>query len=141
MVYEKTFQAAVDEAVAQSERDNALDTTTVVPLQDLGAGHEPTSTPRVREEHGEQEHADEESGLDPHVWLDPANMVTIGTAVAEQLSAVDPDRAADYTANAEALETELTTLDGTSPPGWRAASGPSSSPRTPPSATWPSATG
>ena len=104
VVYEKTFQAAVDEAVAQSDGDNALDTTTVVPLQDLGTGHD--------HEHGEgaEEHPGEESGLDPHVWLDPANLAAIGTAVAERLSAVDPDRAADYTANAQALESELTTL-------------------------------
>ena len=40
VVYEKTFQAAVDEAVAQSGGDNALDTTTVVPLQDLGTSHD-----------------------------------------------------------------------------------------------------
>ena len=40
VVYERTFQPAVDEAVAQSERDNALDTTTVVPLQDLGTEHD-----------------------------------------------------------------------------------------------------
>ena len=104
VVYEKTFQAAVDEAVAQSEQDNALDTTTVVPLQDLGAEHEHEGG------ESEEEHV-EEGGLDPHVWLDPSNLVTIGNAVAERLAAADPERAADYTANAQALETELTALD------------------------------
>jgi zinc transport system substrate-binding protein len=110
VVYEKTFQAAVDDAVAQSGQDNALDTTTVVPLADLGTGGE--------HEHAEgEEHADEEghahgeeSGLDPHVWLDPANLATIGSAVAERLSAVDPEHAADYAANADALEQDLTAL-------------------------------
>jgi zinc transport system substrate-binding protein len=118
VVYEKTFQAAVDDAVGQSGEDNALDTTTVVPLQDLGAGHEHAAEEHAEgaehegEEHAEggEEHA-EESGLDPHVWLDPTNMVTIGNAIAVKLGAVDPDRAADYTANAKALETELTALD------------------------------
>jgi zinc transport system substrate-binding protein len=118
VVYEKTFQAAVDEAVAQSGKDNVLDTTTVVPLQDLGTEHEHEGEEHAEgEEHkgdehaeGEEEHA-EESGLDPHVWLDPTHMVTIGNAVAEKLGAVDPDRAADYSANAKALETELTGLD------------------------------
>jgi zinc transport system substrate-binding protein len=118
VVYERTFQAAVDDAVAQSGKDNALDTTTVVPLQDLGTEHEEHAE---GEEHAEEEHAEsekhaeeehaEESGMDPHVWLDPTQLVTIGSAVAERLGAVDPDRAADYTANAKALETELTTLD------------------------------
>jgi len=109
VVYEKTFQAAVDDAVAQTGKDNVLDTTTVVPLQDLGTEHEHEGE---GEEHGEgeEEHA-EASGLDPHVWLDPTNMVTIGNAIAQKLGAVDPEGAADYTANAKALETELTTLN------------------------------
>jgi zinc transport system substrate-binding protein len=102
VVYERTFQPAVDEAVAQSQRDNALDTTTVVPLQDLGTEHD----------HGHSESGEHagESELDPHVWLDPAHLVTLGNAVAERLAALDPGRAVDYTANAQALETELTTL-------------------------------
>src|SRR3954452_2073180 len=36
VVYEKWFQAAVDEAVQQSENDHVLDTSTVVPLEDHG---------------------------------------------------------------------------------------------------------
>jgi zinc transport system substrate-binding protein len=117
VVYEKTFQAAVDDAVAQSGKDNALDTTTVVPLQDLGTEHEHEEEHAEGGEPGGEEHAEgedehaEESGLDPHVWLDPTQMATIGNAVAEKLGAVDPDRAADYAANAKSLETELTTLD------------------------------
>lgn len=102
VVYERTFQPAVDEAVAQSGSDNALDTTTVVPLQDLGTEHE----------HAEADHEEgEETGLDPHVWLDPTHLATIGTAVADRLAARDPDRAADYRANATALASELTGLD------------------------------
>ena len=117
VVYEKTFQAAVDDAVAQSGKDNALDTTTVVPLQDLGTEQAHEKEHAEGQEHegeqhaeGEDEHA-EESGLDPHVWLDPTQIITIGNAVAEKLAAVDQDRAADYAANAKALEAELTTLD------------------------------
>ena len=111
VVYEKTFQAAVDDAVAQSGKDNALDTTTVVPLQDLGTEHAHEGEEHAEgEDHAEGEEHAEESGLDPHVWLDPTNMVTIADAVAGKLAAVDPDRASDYTANARALETELTTL-------------------------------
>ena len=105
VVYEKGFQPAVDEAVAQNGRDNALDTTTVVPLANLGTEHD--------HEHAAEEHGDEhgeETGLDPHVWLDPAHLATIGTAVAERLSTADPGRASDYAANAKALQRDLTTL-------------------------------
>ena len=82
VVYERSFQPAVDEAVSQSGHDRVLDTTTVVPLQ----------------------------AADPHVWLDPANLTTIAGAVARQLSAADPSHAADYAANAETLVRDLTTL-------------------------------
>jgi zinc transport system substrate-binding protein len=102
VVYEKGFQPAVDEAVAQSGRDNDLDTTTVVPLQDLGTEH-------GHDHEGGEEHG-AESGLDPHVWLDPAHLATIGAAVAERLAAADPDRAGDYADNAAALQRDLTTL-------------------------------
>lgn len=106
VLYESGFQAAVDEAVAQSGNESVLDTTTVVPLQNTGTQHD--------HEHGEEGHGDEDHDhgeADPHVWLDPTNVATIATAVAEQLSAADPDHAADYAAGAEELGGELTTLD------------------------------
>lgn len=94
VIYERSFQAAVDEAVAQSGPDHALDTATVVPLQ--------AGSP---DGHGE------ESGLDPHTWLDPTNLAKVATAVADRLSSVAPQNAATYRANATTLTTELGTLD------------------------------
>ena len=94
VIYEKSFQAAVDEAVAQSGNDNVLDTATVVPLMPLQEGDQHDHAEEAGEEHGE-------SGLDPHVWLDPHNVVQITDAVASKLAAVDPAHAADYTANAK----------------------------------------
>jgi zinc transport system substrate-binding protein len=117
VVYERTFQAAVDEAVDQSGNDHVLDVAAVVPLQPLGSGtHEHEDEEHA--EHEGEEHAEEEGedghdhgGLDPHVWLDPERMATIAGAVRDQLSAVDPDHAADYQAGAAALVAELETLD------------------------------
>ncbi len=107
VIYEKGFQPAVDEAVAQSGNSAVLDTTTVVPLR-------PATT--TGDDHpAEDEHAEEaghdDSGLDPHVWLDPTSMSRIARSVQEQLSTIDPDHAADYTSNADALDKELTSLD------------------------------
>lgn len=131
VIYEKSFQAAVDEAVAQSGNEQVLETTTVVPLQPLGAPADDHGDGE-EEEHG---HADEPAGdeaagdeagadvaggdeveadygdLDPHVWLDPTNVAIITQAVAEQLSGLDSTHAADYAANAASLETELRSLD------------------------------
>jgi zinc transport system substrate-binding protein len=114
VIYEKSFQAAVDEAVAQSGNENVLDTATVVPLEDHG----------VEDDHGDQadhegghegdheghDHG-EQTGPDPHVWLDPENMITITEAVAEKLATLDPDHRSSYQRNAEALTDELTELD------------------------------
>lgn len=93
VLYEKTFQTAVDEAVAQSGNSAVLDTASVVPLQPLVSD------------------SPEEEGLDPHVWLDPKNMITISQAVADRLTSIDPDHATDYASNAASLKGELTALD------------------------------
>ncbi len=98
VIYEHGFQSAVDDAVQQSENPNTFDTSTVVPLQNIGT--EP--------EEGKAKGA---VFLDPHVWLDPVNVATIGTALAGKLSALDPANAADYTANAAALKGKLSELD------------------------------
>lgn len=102
VVYEKTLQAAVDEAVEQNAGDNALDTATVVPM-----------IPLAEDDHEHEEAGEEHDhgGLDPHIWLDPNNLATIGQAMADRLGAADPDHAADYTRNADALTADLTGLD------------------------------
>ncbi len=112
VVYEKSFQPAVDEAVEQSGNANVLDTASVVPLQDLGTEEQAHEDGAEHDEHeAEHEEPGHEHALDPHVWLDPSNLGTIATAVAEKLATLDPDHAADYTRNAAALKTDLTTLD------------------------------
>jgi len=100
VVYEKHFQAAVDDAVDQAGRSDkdTVDVAQVVKLKKLQAGAE-------EEGHG-HDHGDE----DPHTWLDPENMVAVTKAVEARLSAVDPDHAADYAANASKLVSELETL-------------------------------
>ncbi|AYY14056.1 zinc ABC transporter substrate-binding protein [Actinobacteria bacterium YIM 96077] len=48
---------------------------------------------------------------DPHLWLDPTNMVTITRSIADELAEIDPDNAEDYQNNADELVQELETLD------------------------------
>ncbi|WP_326552474.1 metal ABC transporter substrate-binding protein [Micromonospora sp. NBC_01813] len=119
VVYLSGFQPAVDAAVEQEGGDRAFDVVTVEPLLDAtgddGHGH------GDEDEHaeGEDEHAEGEDGhegedehaKDPHLWLDPTRFATVGDELAERLGAADPDRAADYTARAAALRTELEALD------------------------------
>ncbi|MEV0156787.1 metal ABC transporter substrate-binding protein [Micromonospora sp. NPDC050686] len=104
VVYLKGFQPNVDEAVDQNAADRAFDVTTVQPLLDAAAGG--------HDHEGEADHGHEESGgKDPHVWLDPTRLATLGDRLAERLGTADPEHAADYTARAAALRGELTKLD------------------------------
>jgi zinc transport system substrate-binding protein len=98
VVYEKHFQAAVDDAVKQADRSDkdTVDIASVVKLKPLQAG---------AEEEG-HDHGDE----DPHTWLDPDNMIAVTKAVEAKLSTVDPDHASEYAANAAKLTSELETL-------------------------------
>jgi zinc transport system substrate-binding protein len=95
VIYEKHFQAAVDEAVDQAGRsnDDVVDVASLVTLKGVQPGAE--------EQHGNE---------DPHTWLDPENMITVTKAVEKKLSTIDPDHADSYAANAERLEREFTRL-------------------------------
>ncbi|MBS2539356.1 zinc ABC transporter substrate-binding protein [Catenulispora sp. NF23] len=93
-IYEKGLQPAVDAAVAQNKPKAALDTATVVHLED----------------HGDLGEGDAHSA-DPHVWLDPVDFAKIADAVSAELQRIDPAHAADFQAKQSALDGELRTLD------------------------------
>ncbi|WP_144875265.1 metal ABC transporter solute-binding protein, Zn/Mn family [Microbacterium sp. 1.5R] len=46
-------------------------------------------------------------GFNEHVWFDPHTMVHVVEAIADELSELDPDGKADFTANAEAIVADL----------------------------------
>jgi zinc transport system substrate-binding protein len=103
VLYERGFQPAVDEAVAQSENPEVIDTTTIVPLRPLTS----TGDDRGYGEGAGNDHAT----LDPHVWLDPTRVSRIARVVEKRLMSIDPDHAADYAQNAAALTRQLRSLD------------------------------
>ncbi|MFG1776958.1 metal ABC transporter substrate-binding protein [Micromonospora sp. NPDC049051] len=113
----KGFQPALDEAVEQNAGDRAFDVSTVQPLLDAAAGghdhdHEGGEHGHPEESGGAEEPGrDEGAAKDPHLWLDPTRLATVGDKLAERLGQVDPDRAADYTGRARALRAELEKLD------------------------------
>lgn len=110
VVYLSGFQAALDDALAVTSPAHALDVAEPAGVHTEDDGH--TTGDEGHEEepagaHAGHVHADG----DPHFWLDPRRLADVATAVADELSEVDPDHAADYAANAERLGTELAALD------------------------------
>jgi ABC-type Zn uptake system ZnuABC Zn-binding protein ZnuA len=74
------------------------------------------------EEHEEDHHADEaheedshqehdHAGVDPHVWLDPNNLISWVDVIAAELVRLDPENAEFYQENASKYQEELSSLD------------------------------
>ncbi|TFH40955.1 MAG: zinc ABC transporter substrate-binding protein, partial [Lysobacterales bacterium] len=60
----------------------------------------------------EQSHAhDEQHGFDTHIWLKPFNAKLIVTAIAEELSALDPENAALYRLNAQRARSRIDVME------------------------------
>jgi zinc transport system substrate-binding protein len=98
------FQPAVDAAVEENAGGAVLDAADVVDLMAVSDhGHGDGAS--------DDGHGHAEGEADPHFWLDPARMADLGDAVAAELSGLHPDRADDYTAEADALREDLEQLD------------------------------
>jgi zinc transport system substrate-binding protein len=59
----------------------------------------------------EDEGGDEEHASDPHIWLDPTRVASLGTLVAAEMARIDPDNADHYEDNAADLVNALDELD------------------------------
>ncbi|MGW2475742.1 metal ABC transporter substrate-binding protein [Streptomyces sp. NPDC001665] len=103
ILYLKGLQPAVDEAIKQSGASHTLDAATLTTLEDHG-------TETGGDEHG-HEHEGDEAGADPHIWLDPVKYTEVAKGVGKSLEKTDPDHAADYRKNTDALVKELGALD------------------------------
>jgi zinc transport system substrate-binding protein len=94
LVYLDGFQPALDEAVQNEAADTAWD-----------AGQAADLVPTAEED------AHEDGAVDPHFWLDPVRLASVGDALADRLTEADPDGAATYEQDAAALRTDLEALD------------------------------
>jgi zinc transport system substrate-binding protein len=76
----------------------------------------PNRAPDTTGHHGESgsqqtDHAFEEAGIDPHVWLSPANAAALTDEIARVLMQADPMQAALFHSNAMQLKQRLAALD------------------------------
>lgn len=130
MLYLKGIQPAVDDAIKQSGVKNTVDAATLTTLENHGAevsghdhdhGHEEEAHEDEHGHEGEEAHEEhsegdghnhgEEGGADPHIWLDPVKYAEVAKGVGKSLEKADPDHAADYKKNTEALVGELNKLN------------------------------
>lgn len=128
VLYLKGIQPAVDDAIKQSGVKNTVDAATLTTLENHGSevsghdhGHE--GGHEGEEEHGHEEEAHEEhsegdghnhgeeGGADPHIWLDPVKYAEVAKGVGKSLEKADPDHAADYKKNTDAVVAELGELN------------------------------
>ena len=86
VLYIKGFQPAVDEAIAQQAADKAIDVSAA--LQQLSL----------------------DGAADPHVWLDPANMATIGDEISRRLAEISPENSESYKKNSATLTAAMAAL-------------------------------
>ncbi len=89
-------------ALVGEEEDGHAHFATLGRLQDIDCGIA----------HGQDDaHAHGEGACDPHVWLDPHNVIYWVLMIRDALSAADTASAASYAANAEAYAQELVALE------------------------------
>lgn len=94
VLYVKGFQPAVDLAVAQQAPDTSID---------LGAGLERlTST----DDRGK-------TRPDPHIWLNPQNMIKMADVVTTRLIELAPEKTSDFETRQSRLDRHLESLDST----------------------------
>ncbi|MEU6166522.1 zinc ABC transporter substrate-binding protein [Streptomyces tanashiensis] len=115
VLYLKGIQPAVDDAIAQAGVENTVDASTLTKLEEHGAevGHDHAGE-EAGHDHGSEEAGHDhgsEAGADPHIWLDPVKYAEVAQGVGSALEKADPDHAADYRKNTEALVKKLGDLN------------------------------
>jgi len=96
LIYISGFQAAVDDALKAAPPKLAIDASTGLTLLDPAAAEE-----------GE---APKPGAHDPHIWLSPANMITMAETIDTALSQAHPELAATLNANTDQLVADLKNL-------------------------------
>ena len=103
VVYIPEFIPALDAVVKTLDQSKVINATQGITLIS-GDSH----SHEGEEVHSEEEGHSDESATDPHIWLNPSNMVLIGNSIAQALSALTSDSAINE--NRSGFENALTTL-------------------------------
>jgi len=110
------FQPGTQKAVTALSGVTSVDLFDSVELLDATIGELNAEEEHSEDEHADDDHADEKpvedehnhGEHDPHVWLDPANMIAMTKAVISTLSKLQPESASAFATNGETYIAELT---------------------------------
>jgi zinc transport system substrate-binding protein len=103
VVYIPEFIPALDAVVKTLDQSKVINATQGITLTS-GDSH----SHEGEEAHSEEKGHSDESATDPHIWLNPSNMVLIGNSIAQALSTLTSDSAINE--NRSSFENALTTL-------------------------------
>jgi zinc transport system substrate-binding protein len=109
IVYLKGLQPAVDQAVAQSGVTYTADAAALTKLEDHGT--EVDGEHHASGDNASHSTTGQDAGADPHIWLDPVRYAQVAEGVEKTLAKADPDHAAAYRKNADALVKKLNALN------------------------------
>lgn len=105
------FQPGTQKAIESLDSVQTVDLFDAVELLDVALPHSGHEEDKEDVEHAEEEHDAHSHGEhDPHVWLDPANMIAMTERVVETLSKVSPASADTFSTNGDSYIDELTQL-------------------------------
>ena len=110
------FQPGTQKAITALSGVTSVDLFDSVELLDAAIGELNAEEEHSEDEHADEDHADEKpvedehnhGDHDPHVWLDPANMIAMTKEVVSTLSKLQPESASAFADNGETYIAELT---------------------------------
>ncbi|MFJ6660789.1 zinc ABC transporter substrate-binding protein [Streptomyces sp. NPDC091377] len=111
VLYLKSLQPAVDEAVGQSGVDTRIDAAALTTLEDHGGHSHEGEDAHAADDAGDAHSHEGEDARDPHLWLDPVKYAEVAKGVGAAFEKADLDNAADYRKNTDALVKKLDALN------------------------------
>jgi zinc transport system substrate-binding protein len=105
----KGLQPAVDEAIKQAGVKHTVDAAALTPLEDHGT--EVDGRHHTTGDNGSGGKSEENTGSDPHIWLDPVRYAQVAKGVGKALADADPAHRAAYAKNTDTLVAQLGALD------------------------------
>ena len=107
------FQPGTQKAITALTGVTSVDLFDSVELLDAAIGESTVEDEHSEDDHANEKPADDEHSHgehDPHVWLDPANMIAMTKTVVSTLSKLQPESATTFANNGDAYIAELTEI-------------------------------